>query len=130
VRIEPFAADFQARLAGSALSVSQAGYNTCVELLAARVPAVLVPNPRMSDQRIRAERLARHGLAEVVDGDPPAVEALAQAMGRALGSPPPVHRFDLGGVARTRRLLEALHLTGKLEAAERIPALAAGGRPR
>jgi predicted glycosyltransferase len=127
VSIEPFAADFAARLASSALSVGQAGYNTCVELLATRVRAVLVPNPRMSDQRIRADRLASHGLAEVVDGDPPAVEALARAMGRALGAPRPDHAFDLDGVGRTRRLLEGLCLSGRLEDAAAAPALAAGG---
>jgi len=106
--LHPFSADFAGGLAASHLSVSRAGYNTTVELLQARVRAVVVPDPRMSDQGPRARRLAARGLATVVDGDPPSVDALGAAIERALAGPAPRHDLDLAGVAATVRLLEGL----------------------
>jgi predicted glycosyltransferase len=101
VHVRRFAAEFPTLLRGSALSISRAGYNTCVALLRSRTPAVLAPDPVMSDQEYRAQRFARLGLASVVEGDPPAEEALAAAIRSALASPPARHDFDLDGVART-----------------------------
>jgi len=115
VTLRPFSPDFSAWLRWSELSISEAGYNTSVDLLAARVPAVLVPNPEMSDQRFRAERMQAHGLAVVVVGAPPAVEALETAIRRARSGLRPAHNFALHGVAETRRLLERLHATGTLD---------------
>ena len=108
VRVCGFTGDFGSWLAGSALSMSRGGYNTTVDLLHARVPAVVVPDPRMSDQRARARRLAELGLAAIVEGDPPSPEAIAVAIGRALAAPRPRHSLDLNGVATTRALLERL----------------------
>ena len=55
--------DFQALFAKSLLSVSQAGYNTVVEVLRLGKPMVLVPfeTATETEQRIRAERLATWG---------------------------------------------------------------------
>ncbi|MDP4021308.1 glycosyltransferase [Methylobacterium sp. NEAU 140] len=60
--------DYRALLAASAVSVSQCGYNTAVDLLATGTPAVLVPFEagRETEQRLRAERLAARGLAHVL----------------------------------------------------------------
>ena len=103
-----FTSEFASRLAGSALSVSRAGYNTTVDLLRAGVPAVVVPDPRMSDQAARARRLAELGIATMVEGDPPSPDAIAAAIVRALAAPRPRHGLDLEGVATTRTLLERL----------------------
>jgi predicted glycosyltransferase len=111
----PFSPEFPSRLRRSALSISRAGYNTCADLLAARVvPAVLVPHPRMSDQGVRAERMRAHGLATLAPGDPPAPDALMEAIRQALAAGPAAHRFALGGVQATRVLLERLHRDGTL----------------
>jgi predicted glycosyltransferase len=106
--ILPFCPEFPRWLRRSALSISQAGYNTCVDLLSARVPAVLVPDPGMSDQFFRAERMRRHGLAATALGDPVAVDTLMDAIRRALNGPPPSHDFGLRGVEETRARLEQL----------------------
>lgn len=105
IRLRRFAPDFATALGGSALSISRAGYNTCAALLRARAPAVLVPDPTMSDQTYRARRFAALGLARTVEGDPPAVDALVTAMRGALSGPPPRHAFDLEGVAHTAAAL-------------------------
>ena len=103
-----FTPDFGRVLGASALSISRAGYNTTVQLLHARVPAVVVPDPRMSDQPPRARRLSARGLATVVEGDPPDADALVAAIGEALVRPRAVHNLDLGGVAGTRAVVERL----------------------
>jgi predicted glycosyltransferase len=108
ITVLPFSPEFPAWLARSELSLSQAGYNTCVDLLAARVPAVLCAHPSRSDQAFRAERMRTHGLAVVTGGEPSA-DTLADAIRRARASDRPEHRFDLGGVEQTARLLETLH---------------------
>ncbi len=66
--IERFRDDFAALLAGCRVSVSQAGYNTVLDILAARARAVLVPfaAERETEQLLRAERLAARGAAELV----------------------------------------------------------------
>lgn len=59
VTIETFTPAMRALVASAAAVVSMAGYNTVVEELAARVPALLVPRsvPRL-EQRMRADRLS------------------------------------------------------------------------
>jgi predicted glycosyltransferase len=104
----PFTGDFLHRLAGADLSVSYAGYNTCTNLLATRVRAVVVPNPRMSDQAARAGVLARLGVARVLRAEGLTATALAEAMANALQGPRPRHAVTLDGAATTVRLLEAL----------------------
>ena len=87
-RLLGFSPDFPAWLAGSALSISRAGYNTCAQLLAAGTRSILVPNPENADQAPRARRLADLGLATVVPGDPPDADAIASAIVTALAGPP------------------------------------------
>ncbi|WP_276469434.1 glycosyltransferase family protein, partial [Methylobacterium crusticola] len=67
-RVERARPDFRALLAGAALSVSQAGYNTVVDLLRSGCPALLVPFEagHETEQRLRAETLAARGLARVL----------------------------------------------------------------
>ena len=107
-RLCEFSPDFDAWLAGSALSISRCGYNTAVQVLQARARSVLVPNPESTDQAPRARRLAMLGLATVIEGAPPPVEAIATAIEEAMARPPVEHALDLDGVAATQRILEEL----------------------
>lgn len=108
IRCMPFAADFLQWMKTADLSVSQAGYNTCTNILETRVRAVLVPNPSMSDQAPRARRLAELGLATVVDPAELDADRLRRAIIEALTLHAPQHAVDLDGAATTRRLLEDL----------------------
>lgn len=108
IRTVPFRGDFLGLLARADLSVCYAGYNTCTNLLATRVRAVVVPNPRMSDQAARADVLARLGVARVLRVDGLTASALADAMAGALQGPRPAHAVTLDGAATTVRLLEEL----------------------
>ncbi len=87
--VEPNRADFGSILSRARASVSQAGYNTVTDLLAAGVPAVLVPFSAAGEreQSIRARTLAEAGCARVVDEDRLTPEALLEAV---RGAPSPV----------------------------------------
>jgi predicted glycosyltransferase len=108
VAVERFRDDFAALLRGCYLSVSQAGYNTVLDLLAARARAVLVPfaEGRETEQMLRAERLAALGAAELVRETELSPGALAAAIERAVSRSPPMLAIDTGGAARAARLIE------------------------
>jgi predicted glycosyltransferase len=100
--------DFDALLANSLLSVSQAGYNTVVEGLRLGKPMVLVPfeTATETEQRIRAERLAELGLAEAVWESELAASSLARAIDAAYRRPVSASpALDLNGAATTARLV-------------------------
>lgn len=109
--------DYRALLAGAALSVSQCGYNTAIDLLATATPAVLVPFEAggETEQRLRAERLAGRGLARVLPETRLTAASLLQAVNAQLEAPPPAsHGIDLGGAARTVEIVEDLLLPGRM----------------
>ena len=102
--IERSVPDLPALMARCALSISQAGYNTLLELLATRTRAVVVPYEGgvETEQRLRADLLAAAGALDVVSEDALSAETLGAAMERARARPradgPSV---DLGGAAAT-----------------------------
>ena len=109
VDVHEFSGAFGTWVDGAALSISRGGYNTVAALLRSRVPAVVVPDPSVSDQRPRAETLARLGLATVVDDSGlPDPKALQTAIVDALESGRPDVGFDLDGATVTCELLERL----------------------
>ncbi len=105
--VEPARPDFRRLLAGAALSVSQAGYNTVVDILAARVRSILVPfaTERETEQTERAESLAKLGLAGVVAEARLTGAVLARAIAEALAKPVTEHRLRIDGEAETERVL-------------------------
>jgi len=111
VVVEAHRPDLGAHLAGAALSLSQAGYNTVLELVAHRVRAVVVPYQGSGDEQpLRAGLLAARGLLEVVPEPELTPARLAAAMDAALGRanfPAAVH-LDLDGAARSVRILAEL----------------------
>jgi predicted glycosyltransferase len=111
VAIEPVRPDFRALLAASAASISQAGYNTVMDILVTRARSVLVPFSAhgQTEQAFRARRLAARGWAQVVDEETLTPQRLAQALDRAVagGRPGPAN-IDLRGAARSTGLLAAL----------------------
>ena len=86
VRVARVRRDFAAVLARAACSVSMAGYNTVLDLAAARVPAVVVPfdGGNEVEQSIRAEKFAGMGLLDVVRSDALAPATLLDAVERAM----------------------------------------------
>lgn len=114
VTVERARADFPALLARSALSISQAGYNTVLDLVAAGRPAIVVPfdDGAETEQAIRAEAMEKAGLARCLrlSGPQPARPAdLAAAVTAALACEAPARpTIDLDGAGRVAGLLSRL----------------------
>ncbi len=113
VTVERARPDFRRLLARAELSISQAGYNTAVDLLRSRAKAVLVPFEagHETEQRLRAERLEALGLAEIVPEADLTPQRLAEAVRHGLsrqGSPPPL--VALGGARESVAVAESLGL--------------------
>jgi predicted glycosyltransferase len=110
VTVERFRPDLARLLAGCRVSVSQAGYNTVLEILAAGARAVLVPfaAERETEQLLRAERLAAHGAVELVRESELSAAALAAAIERAAARDPARIALALDGAAHSARLITAM----------------------
>ncbi|MFV0475867.1 MAG: glycosyltransferase, partial [Pikeienuella sp.] len=104
VIVEPAAADYRARLAAAACSVSLFGYNTATDLLAAGTPAVIAPMDEGGEreQQIRAAAFAAlPGFHLATD---PA--RLAETVERAIDAPgPPPGLADLSGAEKSARII-------------------------
>lgn len=111
VTVEHARPDFPALLGAAAVSVSQAGYNTVMDLVKTRARAVLVPfvGEGETEQSLRAERLAEHGWAQIVEERSLSPERLAAAIDAAWRMPEG-HRpaIDLCGAQKSARLVADL----------------------
>ncbi len=110
VQVVDFVPDLAAAIAESAVSVSQCGYNTTMDLLTAGTPAVVVPyaEGREDEQTRRAQRLQRLGLLDVLDSDSLSGPTLARAVRAALARPAAPCRLELDGAQRTAELVDAV----------------------
>ncbi|MDH3919820.1 MAG: glycosyl transferase, partial [Rhodospirillales bacterium] len=102
--------DFLDLLARAELSISQAGYNTVMEVLAAGTPAVVVPfaGGAETEQSLRAGLLAERGLLTVVEEAELDGPTLAAGIDRALarsGATRPSVALATDGAARTADML-------------------------
>jgi predicted glycosyltransferase len=103
VVIERFRPDFPALLARSRLSLSQAGYNTVMDILATGARALVIPfaEGAESEQSLRARLLAERGLLGIAEAEP---VPLAAAIDAALARPRPgPGSVDLDGADETAR---------------------------
>jgi predicted glycosyltransferase len=111
VTVERARPDFIDLLRGAALSISQGGYNTVMELLATGTRAVIAPyaGGLETEQTLRARLLAERGLLQVVPEVSITLEAVARAAEAALAAPPPAaYGLDVGGGRKSAALVAAL----------------------
>jgi predicted glycosyltransferase len=109
--LERFRTDFPALLRRCRLSISQAGYNTTLDILDARARAIVVPFSagRETEQAMRAELLAQRNALRILPESELTGEHLAATIDSALAAPAPVFpplRRD--GAARTASILASL----------------------
>jgi len=111
VAVEANRNDFPALLRRCGVSVSQAGYNTVVELLQAGCRSVVVPyvGAGETEQSFRAARLHHRRLARWVDETRLSPETLAAAIDRAHRSPPPnTAAIDFNGARKSAEVVSTL----------------------
>ncbi|MFI5023347.1 MAG: glycosyltransferase family protein [Alphaproteobacteria bacterium] len=108
VVVERARPDFQGLLANCRVSISQAGYNTVMDIASADARAVLVPFVGLgeTEQTLRAEKLAARGLVEVVPERQLTAARLAAAVDAAEVMPAPrFAAFDMSGAATSVRIV-------------------------
>ena len=111
VTVERYRPDLPALFRRCVLSISQAGYNTVVDLIAARARAVVVPfaHGRETEQQQRAERFASRGLLTLLRESELDVPRLAGAITKALAAPPLGEPpLDLDGARHSAAIVRAL----------------------
>lgn len=123
VQLDRVRADLPALFARCHLSISQAGYNTVMELLSVRARALVVPFAEASEteQTLRARRLAAMKLIHLVEGEALAPASFAAAIDRAAAASRPVMTLRFDGAAQSARMLRAL-------AGPHAPGLATDGK--
>lgn len=108
-RVARFAAGFPDILAACDLSVSLAGYNTVMALLAVGARALVLPFDQNREQRLRAARLAEGGLLGLLNPAELAPDVLAARLTAALDAPkPPRAAVNLDGARGTAAALVAV----------------------
>jgi len=110
VIVERYRPDFPQMLRRCRVSVSQAGYNTVLDIVAARAAAVLVPfaDMRETEQTLRAERLAARGVVEIVAPDALSPARLAEAIERAVQRRPAALPVETTGAHRSAELIAGM----------------------
>ena len=111
IELERSRPDFTTLLANCALSVSQAGYNTLLEIVSAGARAVVAPFARghETEQTLRARCFAERGLLEMVDENALTPATLAAAIDRAARKPRVAPgSINLDGARRSAVLIERL----------------------
>ncbi len=103
--------DYSALLWNCALSISQAGYNTLMDIVMARCPAIVVPfaDAGETEQTVRAQLLADTQHITLM----PSVELSPLGLARLVDStysrnPPEKPPFKVGGAARTAEYITIL----------------------
>ncbi|MEZ4732246.1 MAG: glycosyltransferase [Caldilineaceae bacterium] len=97
-------------MAQADLSISMAGYNTCMNLLTTGTRALVLPftGGDNDEQSIRAEKLAQLGAVGVLHPTALTPIHLAERITQRLAAPPPTVRLDLTGVAKTAAAVTAM----------------------
>ena len=102
VVLERFTPDLMAYMQAASLSISLAGYNTTMNVLRAGVPAVLVPIGHYDfdcEQLLRAGKLAKLGVVEMLESTRLSPGRLADAIRAGLERGPSSVYFNLDGAA-------------------------------
>jgi predicted glycosyltransferase len=102
--------DLGAELRHAAASVSQCGYNTTMDILRTRVPALVVPfsGEKQDEQMNRARRLERLGALRVLESERLSVQILAAEIETLLRFQPSAVELDMNGVENTAHVLTEL----------------------
>lgn len=107
--------DFCTLLCHAAASISQADYNTAIDILTNGVPALMVPHqqPGQNEQWYRAQCLGERGIVRALREDRLTPQVLLQTLDRLLRQK--IHRpadVDLTGASTTAHIIASVAATG------------------
>ena len=114
VVLERFTPDLMAYMQAASLSISLAGYNTTMNVLRTGVPAVLIPIGHYDfdcEQRLRADKLARLGVVQMLETPQLSPLRMADAIRASFKRGPSRVCFNLdGAVCATNEIAKQLSL--------------------
>jgi len=92
------------------LSISSGGYNTLIELISSKIPALVAPyrNETNSEQELRSSILEQKGLIKMMYYEDLNEEEISREVSNALLFTPSEQQIDLEGADKTRKILESL----------------------
>lgn len=108
IRIRRYTKRFLDYLSAADLSASLAGYNTCMNLIAARVPALIYPYAKQQEQPLRVAKIAKLIPVQILrekDIEPAAISHYVHRLLLEPRSSEPVP-INLDGAVNTARYLE------------------------
>lgn len=110
IRLDRYTPNFLSYMRNADLSISMSGYNTTMNILTTGVRGMLLPFTGNDDQeqRIRAEKLEKLGVIDVIRTEELQPERFAQKIIHCLQKQPTQISFDFNGVEKTARLLKQL----------------------
>jgi predicted glycosyltransferase len=102
--------DLGVELRRASASISQCGYNTAMDILRSRVPALVVPfsGEKQDEQMNRAHRLERLGALRLLEPERLDAQTLAAEIEALLKFQPSPIRLDMNGAENTAQLLKDL----------------------
>lgn len=102
--------DLAGEMRQAAVSLSQCGYNSALDIVQSGVPALVVPfgSDKENEQRERAERLARLGVVRMIQPAELTAEAIAAQIRELVGFIPAAAAISLDGARTSARILRAL----------------------
>lgn len=106
VCLSRFTDQFPDWLLAADLSISMAGYNTCMNLLAAGIPALVYPFAQNREQRYRVEKLQKFGTFRILEEHELAAALLAETIEQHVSLPRYRCTVRLDGAKQTRTWLE------------------------
>ncbi len=110
IQIERFRSDFIEILSRSSLSISQAGYNTTVELLSTQTPSLVIPFARdgETEQLQRSELFEQHGILTILKESELSSESLVKSINKAYRVAPSYKGISLNGAEESANQLKNL----------------------
>ncbi|MDG0816279.1 glycosyltransferase family protein [Bdellovibrio svalbardensis] len=105
LKIETFLHNFEEELSQVALSISLAGYNTVMNILNTKTPALVYPYMENIEQNLRASRMASQNLLSVIYDEDLGTANLAKIMNDRLQQPWPSFEVELNGSEKTSQYL-------------------------
>jgi predicted glycosyltransferase len=109
IEVDRFTPEFLSYLAAADLSISMAGYNTCMNILAAGTPSLVLPFDQNKEQQSRAEKLTASGRLTLLKREDLEASRLAECMEKVIAGGRDSIRIgsvNLAGAENTARLLE------------------------
>jgi len=106
ITVHNFSSSFTDWLSAADLSISMAGYNTCMNLLSAGVPALLHPFAQNREQRMRVSALSKASVFTLLEADDLVPLNLAEIIKIHLQQHKQTNSVKLNGAAESCELIE------------------------